>query len=74
MRKRIEDGTIEEWNRIFPVAYGAVRLDASNLRYGGKDRYSLADRTPTSPIPEPPFHGPAAANPEKRIPFKKSHF
>lgn len=44
MRKKIEDGTIEEWNRIFPLEYGGVRLEAENLRYAGKDRFSLADQ------------------------------
>lgn len=44
MRKRIEDGTIEEWNRIFPAEYGGIRLEASNLHYSGKDRFSLADQ------------------------------
>ncbi len=44
MRKRIEDGTIEEWSRIFPQEYGNVRVEAKNLRFSGKDRYSLTDQ------------------------------
>lgn len=44
MRKRIEEGTIEEWGRAFPLEYGNVRMEAKNLRYSGKDRFTLADQ------------------------------
>lgn len=44
MRRRIEDGTIDEWNRILPAEYGGIRLEAKNLRYGGKQHFTLADQ------------------------------
>lgn len=44
MRQRIEKGTIEEWQRVLPAEYGGVRLEANNLRFTGKDRYSLAEQ------------------------------
>lgn len=44
MRRRIEDGTIEEWSRAFPAEYGNIRLEAKNFRYTGKPVYSLADQ------------------------------
>lgn len=44
LRKRIEDGTIAEWQRALPAEYGGIRLEANNLRFSGKDRYSLAEQ------------------------------
>jgi hypothetical protein len=44
LRRRIEQGTIEEMGRIFPASYGGVRLEAHNVHLGGKDHYSLAEQ------------------------------
>ncbi len=44
LRKKIEEGTIQEWGRVFPAEYGGVRLEAKNLRFAGKPNYSLADQ------------------------------
>lgn len=44
MRKRIEEGTVAEWSKIFPAVYGGVRLEANNLRLEGKENFSLQDQ------------------------------
>lgn len=44
MRKRIEDGTIEEWSRVFPQAYGSIRVEAKDLRLAGKPHFTLKDQ------------------------------
>lgn len=44
MRRRIEDGTVEEWGKVFPVSYGGVKMVANNIRLEGKDRFSLKEQ------------------------------
>jgi hypothetical protein len=44
MRKKIEEGTIEEWGRAFPAEYGGIRLEANNIRFTGKPNFSLQDQ------------------------------
>lgn len=44
MRRRIEDGTVEEWGKVFPVSYGGVKMVANNIRLEGKDRFNLKEQ------------------------------
>lgn len=44
MRRRIEEGTIQEWSRVFPAEYGSVKLVANNIRFSGKPNFSLQDQ------------------------------
>lgn len=44
MRRRIEEGTLEEWGRAFPAEYGSIRVEAKNLRFVGKPNYTLQDQ------------------------------
>lgn len=44
MRQRIEQGTVEEISKTFPVSYGGVRLEAENVRITGPDRFSLKEQ------------------------------
>lgn len=44
MRKRIEDGAVEEFTRMFPQEYGTIRLEASNIHLGGKGAFTNAEQ------------------------------
>lgn len=44
MRKRIEEGTLKEWSRALPAEYGGVRLEAKNLRFAGKEDFTLKEQ------------------------------
>ena len=44
MRRRIEEGTIQEWERALPIEYGGVRLQANNIHLEGKEHQSLKDQ------------------------------
>lgn len=44
MRQMIEEGTVTEWERQFPLRYGNVVLNASNIRMEGREHFTLADQ------------------------------
>jgi len=44
LRKRIEEGTIQEWGKVFPAEYGGIRLEAKNIHFAGKSNYTLAEQ------------------------------
>jgi hypothetical protein len=44
MRRRIEDGAVEEFTRMFPQEYGNVRLEASDIHLAGKEHFTNAEQ------------------------------
>lgn len=45
LRNRIEQGTLEEWGKVFPQEYGNIRIEAKGLRLAGKSHFTLQEQS-----------------------------